>query len=92
MRRTAHDPVQRTKHEAALICPPLPDEFAYLWNAFLRLNARRSVGFAIEPITFLELDAFTRLSGLRLRPWEIAILEDLDLLFRKVHAVKRDAE
>ena len=58
----------------------------------MRLNARRSSAFATEPIPFPELVAFPRLSGLRLRPWEIAILEDLDLLFRKVHTVKKDAE
>lgn len=52
---------------------------------FLRLNARRSAGFSIDPIAFSEIEAFTRLSGLSLSPFEVRLVEDLDNLFRAVH-------
>lgn len=85
----ARNPQRRAELEAELAIPPMPDELGYIWNAFLRLNARRSVGFALEPITFLEIEAFVRLTGQRLQPWEVRILEEIDLLFRSVHATKK---
>ena len=35
-------------------------------------------GFGATPITWADLDAYSRLSGLRLLPWEIEIIELLD--------------
>jgi hypothetical protein len=67
---------------AELVTPPLPDELGYIWNAFCRLSVRRRSGFSIEPIGWPELDAFTRLTGVRLVPWEIQLIEMLDDLFR----------
>lgn len=90
MLERARNPQRRDELEAELAVPPMPDELGYIWNAFLRLNARRSVGFALEPITFLEIESFMRLTGLRLQPWEVRIIEEIDLLFRNVHAAKKD--
>ncbi|WP_430643900.1 phage tail assembly chaperone [Bradyrhizobium cosmicum] len=56
---------------------------------FLRLNARRSAGFSLEPISFSEIESFTRLSGLRLSPFEVRLIEDLDNLFRAVHLTEK---
>lgn len=71
-------------HEAELACPPLPRELAYLWRVFLKLSARRgSNGFAASPISYLDIDAFCRLTGTSLSPWEIELIEDLDILARK---------
>lgn len=79
----------RAEYEAELECPPLPLELEYLWATFCRLAARRgSGGFGIAPITWADLDAFMRLTGARLAPWEIRILEDLDNLFRNVNSPK----
>jgi len=68
--------------EAELETPPLPLELDYIWKAFCRLSARRRSGFGIEPIAWSDLDAFMRLTGTRLAPWEIRLIEDLDDLFR----------
>lgn len=83
--RTA-DSKQIAKYEAELACPEMPAELVYLWNAFLRLSARRTVGFSANPISWSEIDAFARYTGTRLTPWEVKILEDLDDLYRAAQA------
>lgn len=45
----------------------------------MRLHHRRgSNGMGANPISWNDLDAFTRLSGFTLAPWEIEIMEMLD--------------
>jgi hypothetical protein len=57
----------------------LPAALGYLWIAFLRLAARRqSYGFGPVRLSWVEIDAFNRLSGTKLKPWEIEIIEALD--------------
>lgn len=84
------DPDRRADYEAQLACPPLPEALAYLWGSFVRLRRRKgSNGFAVSPIEWPDFDAFLRLSGMRLAPWEIAAIEDLDDMFLGLHN-KRD--
>jgi hypothetical protein len=62
--------------------PPFPTELAYLWRTFGRLSNRRgSNGFGPLPIGWPDLDAFSRMSQVKLQPWEIEIIEDLDALY-----------
>lgn len=78
---------RRAELEAQLECPPLPLELAYVWRTWHRLSNRRgSNGFDLNPIGWGDIDAFVRLSGLRLRPWEIALIEMLDDSFRAERA------
>jgi hypothetical protein len=66
-----HKPEKRAKLEAELETPPLPLELEHVWNAFCRLHARRWSSFSAEPIAWSDLDAFVRLTGVRLAPFEI---------------------
>lgn len=72
--------------------PPFPLALAYLWRAFIRLRGRKGCGFSgPEPITWPEIDAFTRQTRSRLAPWEIEVIEDLDSLYLEVLArVKKE--
>lgn len=82
---------KRAEYEAQLACPPIPDELRYLWRSFNRLSARRgSNGFDVDPIGWCEIDAFVRLTGVRLVPWEIELIEMLDDIFRSERARNRD--
>ncbi|MES2030840.1 MAG: hypothetical protein V4477_16795 [Pseudomonadota bacterium] len=73
---------RRAELEAELYGPQLPPALAYLWMAFIRLRRRKgSNGFAVSPIEWPDFDAFIRLSGVRLAPWEIAAIEDIDDAF-----------
>jgi hypothetical protein len=85
------NPERRAEREAELACPPFPQPLAYIWIAFVRLSARRgSNGFSFNPISWPDIDAFVRHSGMRLAPWEIRLIEELDDLFRAEHAKPKE--
>lgn len=59
--------------------PELPRGFSHVWNTFVRLHAARTgSGFGANPITYVEIDAYCRLSRLPLDPWEIEVIRALD--------------
>ncbi|KRA42092.1 hypothetical protein [Devosia sp. Root635] len=65
--------------EAELALPTFPEAVQYLWTTFVRIRRRNAGnGFGATPITWADLDAYSRLSGMRLLPWEIEIIEQLD--------------
>lgn len=75
----AKTPAKRAEIEAELAVPPLPRGSEYLWRIFLRLHARRqSMGMGPARLSWGEFADFQRLTGMRLAPWEVAILEQLD--------------
>ena len=68
--------------EAELTLPEFPKALAYLWRAYLRLRRRAPGGFSgPQPVSWLEIDAFARRSGLALAPWEIELIEALDNIY-----------
>ncbi|WP_246132821.1 phage tail assembly chaperone [Devosia ginsengisoli] len=72
-------PERKAELEAELALPPFPEALRYLWTAFRRIRSRNGGnGYGPTPISWADLDAFDRLSGLRLLPWEIEIIEVLD--------------
>lgn len=80
--KRARDPKRAAELEAELALPPFPEEMRYLWRAFVRIRNRiNGNGMTPARITLQDLDAFNRLSGLHLAPWEVAIIEMLDDLF-----------
>lgn len=85
----ARDDRRRAELEEKLRCPPVPAALAYLWQAFTELSARRQVGFAMSPIMWSEIRAFNELSGLKLNPWEVSIILQLDDLFMTERSKKK---
>lgn len=58
----------------------------------MRLRRRKAMGFAgFDKIEWPDIDAFLRRSGVRLAPWEIALIEDLDDIFCREMAAGREA-
>jgi hypothetical protein len=74
-------PEKRAEYEAELAVPSLPMALAYLWHAYRRLRRRKGSGFGPGPIEWPDIDAFLRLSGETLAPWEIEVIEELDDAF-----------
>lgn len=75
---------KRAELEAELAVPELPRAGEYLWRTFLRLHARRqSTGMGPARLSWGDLADFQRLTGTRLAPWEVAVLEQLDDLALK---------
>jgi hypothetical protein len=55
-----------------------------IWQVFLRLNsARTSNGFGANPLTYLEIDAFCRLTNQHFSSFELDIIKQLDSLVLK---------
>lgn len=69
--------------------PKLPDELAYVWKWFSDVSAARvfSANAVPQPISWAEYQAWIALSGIRLSPWEIQLLRDLDFVWRTPPAV-----
>jgi hypothetical protein len=62
--------------------PEFPMPLMYLWSAYNRIRRRKGGnGFGAVPIEWSDIDAFNRLSGMALVPWEVAMLERLDDAF-----------
>lgn len=53
-----------------------------LWQTFRELHASRpQSGFGPLRITFAEIDAFQRVTGVQLKPWEVDALRRADRAF-----------
>ena len=64
---------------AALIPPEMNAEAERLWGYFLELhNARGSSGFGPLPISYTEIEAWTRLCNVPLEPWEVRAIRLTD--------------
>lgn len=57
----------------------MPQFLEPLYEHFRRLHQRRQYGYAApQPLTYLEIDAYSRLTGAAFDPWEVEVLCRLD--------------
>ena len=66
-----------------LIETPLPYFAVPLWQSFWMLHDTRQ-GAAmggLQPISYLEIDAYSRLMQVSLEPWEVEIVKRMDNAF-----------
>jgi hypothetical protein len=56
--------------------PEVPETLGYLWGWFQELSRARTEG---QPITYPDIDAFSRLMDVRIQPWEAALIRRLDM-------------
>lgn len=71
--------------------PEVPWAGARIWGLFLRLHeGRGGGGFGPAPITYEAIEAFQRVSGEPLRPFEIEIIRALDREWLSTVAKKGD--
>lgn len=66
-----------------LDAPPLPQGCGELWDIFNELHACRGGSTAPKRITYVDIDAYQRVSGLRLLPWERAAIRRADDAYLK---------
>lgn len=81
MARRASNRRRREWAQEQLEQPPLPEFGAHLWNVYHRLRRRCPAGMTVQPITFSDLLAFQRVTGMPLAPWEVTTIEALDDLY-----------
>lgn len=67
--------------------PEVPPQAAHLLDWFGELSTgRTSNGFGPNPLTWSDITAWASLTGTDLRPWEVRLLKQLDIVFLNVHA------
>ena len=61
---------------------PPPRELTYLWTIFAELHSGRgNNGFGPLPLSYSEIDAWSRLTAQPLRPWEVAAIKRIDTAY-----------
>lgn len=62
-----------------------PYELEAIWQVYRRIHRRRhQTGYGPGPVTFRDIRAFEKLSGISLDVFEVAILESVDDRFLQV--------
>lgn len=85
----AHERQTGDRHEL-LEHDPLPDGCGPLWRDFMELHNSRSWAMGgPEGISFVDIDAWQRVRGVRLEAWEIAAVKAADRAYLGVHARNR---
>ena len=75
-----------------LIEPRIPEHARHVWAWFWRLNGRRSSSYmTINALTFRDIQAFSELYGLAMRPWEVSALCGMDDSYLSAVLSKPDA-
>jgi hypothetical protein len=65
--------------QALLDAPSLPEGCEELWRVFGELHScRTSNGFGPNRITYTDVDAFQRVTCIRLKPWELDAIRRAD--------------
>jgi hypothetical protein len=65
----------------------LPDEAAHIWDWYVQLaNQRGSNGLAPEPLRWLDIWAWSKLTGIATLPWEIDAVIKIDAIYRTTRA------
>lgn len=66
----------------ALDFEPCPEELKYLWRWFVELNqGRGNSGFGPCALSYLEIEAWSRLNRVVLMPHELKALKQLDVVY-----------
>lgn len=55
-----------------------PDVLFDVWHWFCDLNASRQSGMSPSPISYLDIDAYCRVMGLRMAAWEVSAIKAID--------------
>ncbi len=94
---TQREQLQRVQQQTGVAPPELVDEprlpelCQRLWEWFGELAATRQNGFAANPISFMEIDAWSRLTRTRPALWEIKAIRALDAeLLRLSHDEQKE--
>lgn len=59
----------------------LPEELRYLWHWFIELHNSRGAGLAgLDPISYSEIEAWSRLTGNEPETWEIQAIKRIDAI------------
>ena len=73
----------RKDAQAKLEGPGFPERLAYLWRWFEELEQSREMGpHGLQPLTYVQIDAWARLTDRQPEPHETRLLMTLDAVMR----------
>lgn len=61
--------------------PDLPHYAWHVWSAYHRLSVTRQNGMHINAISYQEMQAYCRMTGDTLAPWEVEAISGIDAEF-----------
>lgn len=65
-----------------LLMPEFPDVASHVWSYFLSIHQGRSYGISgPNPVSYQDIEAWSRLTGWTLTPWELSAVKKLDAVF-----------
>lgn len=75
--------------ELGLPIPPRPEKYnvqlpecaLHVWQWYHELSSTRQCGMSINAISYFEIDAWSRLKGIRLYGWELDCITGIDQAF-----------
>jgi hypothetical protein len=81
---------EKTGHMPAKLrdAPVLPEGLTSLWRAFNELHESRGAAFGFQRITFVDMEAWQRMTGAALEPWEVELIRKADNLWLAEFAPK----
>lgn len=71
--------------------PVLMPEAEPLWAVFCALHQTRASGMGVGPISFSEIEAYQRLVGVKLDPWEVQAVRAIDMAYLQHEAERSKA-
>ena len=85
--RTNNDRYIKIEEDTGLYPGPdliIPYDAIYLWEYFIELSTSRSGGFGPAPITYVELKAWSDLTGIVPAAWEVSIIKKMDSKYLEI--------
>ena len=79
----AHERATGEPHPLLVDPPTLPDGCEALWPIFLELHSCRAIGMDAQRITYADIDAYQRVSGIALAQWELLAIRRADAAYLK---------
>jgi hypothetical protein len=70
--------------------PELPPTFEYLWRWFVQLHGKRDGGFGPERLKDREIEAWARLRQIKLKLFELHLLDRLDDIWMAAEHAKTE--
>lgn len=77
---------------ALLGSPDIPPEAAGVWDAYWSLAGSRRSGMSMHALALTDIEAWTRLYGVRLTGWELDTLKAMDDACRMAWAAQQERE
>jgi len=89
--RSAKDHVKIAECLQRMQGPILPLAGKYILHWFSELNGARGSGMDVNPISFPDIFAWSQLRNIRLSPWDLKMIQALDICWRNVRAEEQPA-